>query len=209
MKNPYEILGIPENASDEQIKAAYRELARKYQSDDDASSRAQNKMREIDEAYDNIILNRSRSGGRDESSYQRQTEPDYTDSSAQYDGLGDIRAKIKSNRLDDAETLLDGIPPTNRSAEWYYLKGTVQQRHGWLEEALKNLESAVNMDPNNREYRAALNNIQSSRFGGYRQSEAPQRNRRSGDCGFCDMCSGLLCADCCCECMGGDLIPCC
>ena len=90
-----------------------------------------------------------------------------------------------------------------RNAEWYYLKGIVHHRRGWLEEAIKNYQTACSMDPTNNEYSAALNGINNSRNGGYRTA----KSGNSG-CSGCDICSGLLCADCCCECFGGDIIPC-
>ena len=58
MNNPYEVLGVSENASDEEIKAAYRKLAKKYHPDNYADSPladvAEQKMKEINEAYDTI-----------------------------------------------------------------------------------------------------------------------------------------------------------
>lgn len=197
MRDPYSILGIPEGAPPEQVKAAYKELARKYGDEILAGSQsAQKKMAEIDAAYDSIIMNSSASysGGY---SYAGATD------------FGDIRSKIKAGRLDDAETLLDGMPETVRSAEWYYLKGTVQQKRGWLEEAAKDFGAACSMDPSNSTYAAAYDNINSARAGGYRTAHRSERSRRGSGCDCCDLCSGLLCADCCCECMGGDLIPCC
>ena len=46
---------------------------------------------------------------------------------------------------------------TIRSAEWYYLTGTIAYRKGWLDEARQNFWTACNMDPTNFEYRQALN----------------------------------------------------
>ncbi len=196
MRDPFEILGLSPGASDEQVKNAYRELARRYS--DAGSMPDPARMREIDTAYDEIILGRTGNGG---TSY---SEPTYTYTVP--NDLGDIRAKIKSGKFDDAETLLDGVPVSNRTAEWYYLKGTVQHRKGWLEEAARNFEQATRLDPSNPEYRQAYSNIKSDRSGGYRTEKST--GGRSG-CSGCDICSGLLCADCCCECMGGDLIRCC
>lgn len=211
MKNPYNVLNISENATDEEVKEAYRNLARKYQSDSYSSGPlaeiAAKKMRELDEAYDAIILNR-RSSGNNGSSNTGNYKSTGTHSSGyqQYkntSSFADIRAKISANRIDDAETLLDGVPKTMRDAEWYFLKGTVQYRRGWFEEAQKNYATACSMDPDNGEYKAAFNQVTNPRAGGYRT-----RQTNSG-CSGCDICSSLICADCCCECFGGDLIPCC
>ncbi len=192
MRDPYEVLGISPQATDDQVKAAYREMARKYHPDNyvdnPLSELAQEKMQEINEAYDTIIRMRQNGGGR-------------SGGSSQYN---DIRNMIRANRISDAETLLDGMPSVSRDAEWYFLKGSVLYRKGWLEDAMNNYSTACRMDPANAEYRAALNHMQMNRqTGGYRTMG------QTGGCSGCDMCSGLLCADCCCECMGGDLIRCC
>ncbi|MGN0543193.1 MAG: DnaJ domain-containing protein [Acutalibacteraceae bacterium] len=193
MRNPYDVLGVPQGAAIEQVNAAYRELMRKYQ-----DSGNQKKIDEINEAYDSIVMG-APSGGSGYSSggYSQYGSADYSD----------IRAKINSGRLDDAQILLDGIPEGSRDAQWYYLKGTVQQKRGWLEEAAKNFATASNLDPSNNTYKMAYNKVNNARSGGYRTERRAERD--SSDCSGCDICSGLLCADCCCECFGGDLIPCC
>ncbi|MBQ6557767.1 MAG: DnaJ domain-containing protein [Clostridia bacterium] len=208
-KNPYDVLGVSDNASDEQIKEAYRALARKYSSDNYSGGNlegvAASKMKEIDEAYDTIIMLRSeRSSGRG-----RSYSSSASYSNTRYAGTGeydDIREKIRKGSLDDAEMLLDGVEESGRSAEWYFLKGSIQNRRGWLDEASANYARACKMDPDNAEYRAAYNNLGKGASGGYRNVA---RDRHSGGCSACDVCSSLLCADCCCECMGGDLIRCC
>lgn len=193
-KNPFSVLGVPDTASDEQIRNAYRELARKYSDSSDDG-----KMQELNDAYDQIVMLRGGLGGSSSSSSSR---------SSSYAGnmsdLSDIREKIRSGRIEDALVLLDGIPEQYRAAEWYYLKGAAQQRRGWLDYASENFDRACRMDPNNREYAAAKENLDSSKNGGFRSTR-----KSSSGCSACDVCSGLLCADCCCECMGGDLIPCC
>lgn len=188
MRNPYDVLGVPYGASNDQVNAAYKELLRKYQ-----NTGNQTKIDEINAAYDEIIMNAGNPSGY--SSYSSYSATDYSD----------IRAKINSGRLDDAQILLDGIPENARNAEWYYLKGTIQQKRGWLEEAAKNFATASNLDPSNNLYKAAYDKINSSRSGGYRTS----RNKEKSGCSGCNICTGLLCADCCCECFGGDIIPCC
>lgn len=187
MRNPYDVLGIPRGSSNEQVNAAYRELMRKYRDSDNTK-----KIDELNEAYDAIVMGTGSTGN----SYR--SSPDYSD----------IRAKINSGRLDDAQILLDGMPENTRDAQWYYLKGTVQQKRGWLEEAAKNFATASNLDPSNNTYKMAYNKVTNARTGGYRTERRSSDSGRSG-CSGCDMCTGLLCADCCCECFGGDLIPCC
>ena len=220
MTDPYQVLGVSPSATDEQIKNAYRELARKYHPDNYVNNPladlAQEKMKEINEAYDQIQRQRkqqqqsysgqaSANRGYSNSGYSRQS----------YSGQGrsqfaDIRQLLNSNRLSEAEELLEGIPQQRRDAEWYYLRGRVFYVHGWLDQAYSYYTRAVQMTPGNAEYQTALNQLMWQRntgrpSGGY----GDYRNVQSGGMSGCDMCSGLICADCCCECMGGDLISCC
>jgi len=203
VNNPYEVLGVSENATDDEIKNAYRTLARKYQADNYADSPlsdiARQKMQELDMAYDEIMAQRS-GGYSSNRAYSQQNGGYYGNSQ-----FGDVREKINCGRIDDAETILDGIPKDMRNAEWYYCKGQIQQRRGWFDEAYRNYSAACRMDPNNIEYSNAFNALNNNSNGGYRQTYQGS----SGGCSTCDICSGLLCADCCCESMGGDLIPCC
>ena len=98
-----------------------------------------------------------------------------------------------------AEQILDAVPQGNRTAEWFYLKGMCCYRKGWSDQAVAFFSTACNMDPNNSEYRAALNNMNSQRrynYGGYTQTP----NTSSGGCSFCDICTAMICADCLCDC---------
>ena len=220
MKNPYEILGIPSNATIEQVKQAYKELAAKYHPDNFSggpmASQAAKKMDEINDAYDNIIMTRGGGQNSQDSSYQNSENNSYSENQNSYQSdFYDIRVKINNGRIDDAEMRLDGISPNNRNAEWYYLKGSINNRRGWFDEAKKNFTIACQMDPSNSEYKAAFNALGNSGHsnGGYRTQQRETRQRGNdcfgGDKSACDICSSLICADCCCECMGGDLIPCC
>lgn len=196
MRNPYEVLGIPVGSSAEQVKSAYKLLAQKYQ--DDPSPDAARKMDEINQAYDSIIMNSSSSGTYTNTDYNASSGADYSD----------IKEKINRGRLDDAQILLDGIPEFNRDAQWYYLKGVVMQKRGWLEEAANNFASASRLDPSNNTYKMAYNKVFNNRNGGYRTERRRSRSDRDSK-GCCSCCCDLICADACCECMGGDLIPCC
>ena len=177
MKNPYEVLGVTSAASMDEVKRAYRDKARQY-SDDPA------KMNELNAAYDMIINNFS--SNRTDTSY---SDNRYASSAGQTSEFGDIRAKLNSGRIDDAETLLDGIPYQRRNAEWYYLKGMVLYRKGWLDEAYNHVQRACQMDPYNNEYRAQLNRMSGQR--GYAGS--------SRDDQMCDCCCSMMAANCLCN----------
>ena len=92
----------------------------------------------------------------------------------------------------------------NRTAEWFFLKGNIFMRRGWYSQGLSFIRQAVNMEPHNAEYRNALNQYMSVG----RQYRDVGHNM-GGGMSPCDCCQGLICADCCCECMGGDFIRCC
>lgn len=187
MNDPYKVLGVSRTATDEEIKDAYRKLAKKYHPDQYAESPlkelADEKMKEINEAYDAITAQR-RSGGR--GGYNAGYG---TGAGAGGSGFSDVRSLIMSGRFADAEQILNGVPADRRNAEWYFLKGSVLYRRGWLEEAKDHFSRACQMDPSNSEYSAALNQAMNQRggmYGGYN----PNRGM-SSDCNACDMCSGL------------------
>lgn len=209
MNDPYKVLGVSTSATDEEIKDAYRTLAKKYHPDQYSGSPladlADEKMKEINEAYDAIVAQRKNKGSS--SGYSGNTGGYSNYGYARNSGFSDVRNFINSGRIADAEQILNGVPAENRNAEWYFLKGSVLYRRGWLEEAKDHFSRACQMDPSNMEYRSALNQAMNQRSGNYGGGYNP--NMQTGGCNSCDMCSSLLCADCCCECMGGDLIPCC
>jgi curved DNA-binding protein CbpA len=215
MKDPYEILGVSHDASLDQVKESYRALAKKYHPDNYADSPlkdlAEEKMSEVNAAYDTVISDIKRRGqtqGGNQGFYQQngyQYQQSYADSS-----LSDVRRMLSQGLVSQAEELLEGIPLQRRDAEWYYLRGMVYYRRGWFDDALNHFNTACNLNPTNVEYRQAY--AQASRYSNTNYGNIYRQNNMrhsSGDCDFCDICSALLCADCCCECMGGDLIPCC
>lgn len=200
MKDPYSVLGINKNATDDEVKSAYRELARKYHPDNYAdnplSDLASEKMKEINDAYD-AIMNSRRSGK------SRYNQGGYSTSGAT--SFPEVRSLINQGRLEQAQEVLDGVPPQSRDAEWYFLNGTVLYRRGWFEQAYTSFATASRMDPANTEYRDALNRAQRQSGNQYN----PYRAYGAGsNMDACDCCQGLICADCCCEMCGGNLIPC-
>ena len=64
MRDPYQVLGVPSTATDEEVKKAYRNLAKKYHPDnyhdDPLADLAQEQMKEINEAYEEIQNQRKR-----------------------------------------------------------------------------------------------------------------------------------------------------
>ncbi|MDR0859095.1 MAG: J domain-containing protein [Oscillospiraceae bacterium] len=206
MNDPYSTLGVAPGASDDEVKNAYRELAKKYHPDNyrdnPLADLAESKMKEINEAYDTITRERSGGGGSARSSYGPQRS--YNPSAGGSPEFAAIRVDINANRLDAAEAKLEAVQ--NHNAEWNFLMGAVFYKRGWLEEAANYYQTAVNMAPGNAEYRSALNYVRSS-GNAYRPSGFGQA-AGSGN-STCDCCAQLMIADCCCECMGGDLIRCC
>lgn len=202
MNDPYSVLGVSRNATDEQIKDAYKAQARKYHPDNYAdnplSDLASEKMKELNEAYDAIMNERrGKTNGKGGNYSSGNTSSAFPE----------VRSLINQGKLEEAQEVLDGVPPGSRDAEWYFLNGTVQYRRGWFDNAYSSFSTACRMNPNNMEYRQALNNAQRQAGRQYNPYNTP--TSYGGGCTGCDICQGLICADCCCECMGGDLIACC
>ncbi len=205
MNNPWKTLGVNEGASEEEIKKAYRNLAKKYHPDRYANSpmkdEAERKMQEINEAYDFLMkqgANASSAWNGAAGQNRQRTQTGGDPQSFVY-----IRQMIQLGNYAMAENLLDNMQI--RSAEWYYLRGTLYLRRGWFAQGKQCLAQAVSMDPDNFEYRQAYEQVTQTTQQ-YRQASYGNQ-AGSPDC--CTVCSWLYCADCCCECSGGDCIPCC
>lgn len=225
MRDPYSMLGVHPGASDDEVKNAYRNLARKYHPDnyDDSNplkELAKEKMQEINAAYDEIQRNRSDRSSSSSSSYSSGSS--YSNSSS-YGGNSsynysytrppiyiEIRQKINERRYRDAENLLNSVNEFDRVAEWHFLNSVCLNQRGRVADAIRELEMACNMDPANLEYQRAkeMFNTSGSSYGSAYYGSDRQYRRSSAD-QACDCCTNLICLDCLCECMGGDLIPCC
>ena len=203
MKDPYSVLGVSRTATDDEIKKAYRELARKYHPDNYTNSPladlASEKMKEINEAYDTVQKERS---GKGNSSYSSGGNYSYGQSS--YTGssgtsFAEVRRLINAGQYIQAENILDSTPSAGRDAEWNFLKGCICLQRGWYADAQRYIETACYMDPNNIEYRNARARMSGS-AAGFGQ---PYRTAGGlGGCSACDICAGLMCADCLCDCFG-------
>lgn len=186
--NPYEVLGIREGASQEEIKAAYKELVKKYHPDKYAnnplSELAEEKMQEINQAYDMLM---------------KGTSGSYGGGNASGSDFMQIRRDIDMGNLSAAEDMLNRA--SNRNAEWFFLKGVISSRKGWYDDAVKNMQQAVNMDPSNQEYQRHLSSLMNQ--GGMFRNTANNRgyNNTSNDDFCCQALQCYICADCCCDCI--------
>ena len=204
MNDPYKILGVPEDASDEEIKKAYRELARKYHPDNyhdnPLEDLAQEKMKEINAAYEQITKERAsgkRGSGAGGSSYGASGYGGYGGyqsyggygGSQSYSGQSSVlqqaRIAINTGNISRAEALLANY--SDHNAEWNFLKGVVCYRRGWMDEALRYYRTAVQMDPGNAEYRQALDYMEGTDDTAYRPGGS-----------FGTLCSGNPCLSMCC-----------
>ena len=194
MTDPYEVLHIPSTATDEEVKRAYRELARKYHPDNyhdnPLADLAQERMKEVNAAYHAIQQERGNRGGGGTSAQAQQDYYggwQYRQRAAGNPAFQQVRMAINRNDLGMAEQLLDRMDDHN--GEWNFLKGAVCSRRGWMDEARRYYQTACQMDPGNPEYRQALDFME-NRGASYR----PEGYQifSTGQCGD-HMCARLLC----------------
>ena len=198
MDDPYKILGVSPDASDEEIKRAYRALAKKYHPDlNPGDTEAARKMQQVNAAYDQIKNpDKARRtgqngqngqygsyynpfdpfGGYYQQSQQRQTGDPYQNSAYQYIRFGRYREAL--NALENS---------TNRNARWYYLSALANDGLGNQVTALEHIRKAVSMEPDNMEY---LQTLEAIEHGGaaYRQSAGNFRGFTFGGDPCTNMC---------------------
>ena len=171
MNDPYQVLGVSPSASDDEVKAAYRRLAKQYHPDrNNGSAEAEQKMMQINDAYAQIVEMR-KNGGASQDGYggyhygygyggsgqARQYAPEFESVRRQLD-YRDFRGAMET--LERMNT---------QNAEWYYLVARARQGMGDDIAALNFARQAVQMDPNNMEY---VSFLQQMSMGGqqYRQA---------------------------------------
>lgn len=154
-QSPYDILGIPSTATDDEVKKAYRRLAKQYHPDIHPDRAfAEKKMAEINAAYDQILAIRQGKatggyGGYSQAGRQGST-PEMTA----------VRNYLHYRRFQEAFNVLNRI--TERNAEWYFLSAYAHYGVGNRSQALEFARKAVELDPNNMEYQQFLQRLQMS-----------------------------------------------
>ena len=213
MRDPYEVLGVPSSATDEEVKKAYRNLARKYHPDNYHDSPladvAQEKMKEINEAYEEVQSMR-KNGGAGQNSYGGYGRNPYGQNPyGAYGGdpaFARVRMSIAQGELNLAEELLNAM--SDHNAEWNFLKGAICYRRGWMDEAKRYYETAVQMNPNNPESRRALD-ILEGQGTTYRPNGYGNRSTAVFGGDACTrICGALICVNCLAS-AGGRFIYCC
>lgn len=210
--NPFVILGVDKNATQSEILEAYKQKRAYYQAhvfdEGESGAQAASMINQLDDAYQQAMEMAVESAtvtGEGESAYEQ------------------VKQAIRSKDIETAQKLLDDM--SYRGAEWHYYQSVVFYEKNWLNDTKKQLEIALQMEPQNEKYQRALDNLKKKIDGshpydkegsqGVYNADSTQTDRtytqRDGAVadGLCTACQALWCADCCCECMGGDLIRCC
>ena len=194
MKEYYEILGLSENATDEEIEAAYEKLRKRLKEDMFAEGEKGNKaardLTKVETAYAEIKEYRKKINASTE-------KPSYEE----------VEAAIRDGRINDAQEKLDGY--SERDAEWHYLQSVVFYKKNWLNESKKQLELAMNLYPANKKYSDSYAKIKQKMeytnrqfTSGNAEFDRPQderyENRQMGGDGcssMCECCTTMLCAN--------------
>lgn len=210
--DPYKVLGISPSATDEEVKKAYRKLSRKYHPDSNVNSEhpeeAEAKFKEVQQAYEIIMKQRQGGGQEYQDSYndpfgryggqrQQNTYESETDSH-----LRAAANYINSGHYQEAMNVLNGIK--DRTGRWYYYRAMANAGMGNNIQAKEDAQTAVNMEPNNAEFRRLLNSLNSGGNWYASQSEDFGYGRRNvrihSNC--CECFAIYMFLQCCC-CGGG------
>lgn len=204
-----ETFGLTADSTRDELKQSYLNLRKGYESkrfmSGSEGEEACAKIDELDAKY------------KEADEFLRQN---YYSSNAET-VYAEIAKMVETGNLDGAQAELDDIYKHN--GEWYYHQAMVFYRRSWLNEARDQLKAAVELDPTNAKYKESLAKMTAKMAQHQAQAEptrsyngnpngrsySPNQQPQAVGCSPCTVCNTLLCADCCCECMGGDCIACC
>ena len=198
IRDPYKVLGVSPDASDDEIKRAYRALAKKYHPDvNPGDQEAARKMQEINAAYEQIKNpEKARTQGGQSSYYgydpfnsyrQQQSGDGYQQAAEQY---------IRVRRYAEAINTLNNA--TTRNARWYYLSALANDGLGNRVTALEHIKKAVSMEPDNYEYLQTLSMMERGESA-YRQQAGSYRTFHMGRTGLGSLCLCYLAQMFCCR----------
>lgn len=213
--NNYELFGLTPDATDEEFEAAYLRLREQYREDrwleGEAGNDAARKLTQLEAAYKELKAERFQQHKQDESG------------EIQMDAYAEVTKLLKEGKINEAQALLDDF--NERDAEWHYLQAVVFYKKNWMNESKKQLEIAMQMDPNCVKYRETYGKLNAKteyenkktqgQNGGQGQgqhnpystqpSDEPQQMGGGGLCDNCCsccctyLCVDALCSTCCCR----------